>query len=82
MKTELGDRKAIAVVIEDTGPGIDKEVLGDLFTAFVTTKRHGRGLGLAICRMIVDYHGGKLTASSDGKGGASFELVLPIASID
>jgi len=82
VKTELGDRKAIAVVIEDTGPGIDKEVLGDLFTAFVTTKRHGRGLGLAICRMIVDYHGGKLTASSDGKGGASFELVLPIASID
>jgi len=38
------------------------------------------GLGLAISRMIIDYHGGKLTALSDGKDGASFEFVLPIAS--
>jgi signal transduction histidine kinase len=40
------------------------------------------GLGLAISRMIIDYHGGKLTALSDGKDGASFEFILPIASID
>jgi signal transduction histidine kinase len=40
------------------------------------------GLGLAICRMIIEYHGGKLTALSGGKGGTSFEFVLPIASID
>jgi signal transduction histidine kinase len=40
------------------------------------------GLGLAISRMIIDYHGGKLTASSDGKDGASFQFVLPIASED
>jgi signal transduction histidine kinase len=39
-------------------------------------------LGLAISRMIIDYHGGKLTALSDGKDGASFEFVLPIAPID
>jgi signal transduction histidine kinase len=40
------------------------------------------GLGLAISRMIIDYHGGKLTALSEGKDGASFEIVLPIASTD
>jgi signal transduction histidine kinase len=79
IRTEIrGDK--IAVVVEDSGPGIDKDQLGDVFTAFVTTKPHGMGLGLAISRMIIDYHGGKLTAASDGKyGGASFQFVLPTA---
>jgi signal transduction histidine kinase len=49
---------------------------------FVSTKQHGMGLGLAISRTIIEYHGGKLTASSDGKDGASFQFVLPIASED
>jgi signal transduction histidine kinase len=80
VRTEFHDSKTIAVVVEDSGPGIDKDRLEGIFTAFVTTKRHGMGLGLAICRMIIEYHGGKLTAASDGKGGASFQFVLPIAS--
>ena len=80
VKTELRDRKAIAVVVQDSGPGIDGNKLSDLFTGLVSTKPHGMGLGLAISRMIIDYHGGKLTALSDGKDGASFEFVLPIAS--
>jgi C4-dicarboxylate-specific signal transduction histidine kinase len=47
MRTEIrGDK--IAVAVEDSGPGIDKDQLGSIFTAFVTTKRHGMGLGLAI----------------------------------
>ena len=79
IRTEIRDDK-IAVAVEDSGPGIHKDQLGDIFTAFVTTKPHGMGLGLAISRMIIDYHGGKLTAASDSKyGGASFEFVLPIA---
>jgi signal transduction histidine kinase len=83
VRTELRDRKAVAVVVKDSGPGIEKDKLGVIFTAFVSTKRHGMGLGLAISRMIIEYHGGKLTASSDGKdGGAAFEFVLPIASVD
>jgi signal transduction histidine kinase len=82
LRTELCDGKAIRVAIEDSGPGIDKDKLDGIFTAFVTTKRHGMGLGLAISRMIVEYHGGKLTASSGQKGGASFQFVLPIASVD
>jgi signal transduction histidine kinase len=72
----------VAVAVEDSGPGIDEDRLDDIFTAFVTTKRHGMGLGLAICRMIIEYHGGKLTAASDSKnGGASFQFVLPVANL-
>ena len=82
VRTELRDRQAVAVVVKDSGPGIDKDKLDGIFTAFVSTKRYGTGLGLAICRMIIEYHGGKLSASSEGKdGGASFEFVLPIGSI-
>ena len=81
VKTELRDRKAVAVVVQDSGPGIDKDRLDGIFTAFVSTKPNGMGLGLAISRMIIDYHGGKLIALSDGKDGASFEFVLPIAPI-
>jgi len=80
VRTELRDSKAVAVLVQDSGPGIDKDRLDGIFAAFVSTKPHGMGLGLAISRMIIDYHGGKLTALSDGKDGASFEFVLPIAS--
>ena len=80
MKSELRDHRAVAVVVKDSGPGIDKDRLDGIFNTFVSTKQYGMGLGLPICRMIIDYHGGKLTASSDGKDGASFEFVLPTAS--
>jgi C4-dicarboxylate-specific signal transduction histidine kinase len=82
VRTELRDHKVVAVVVQDSGPGIDSNKLPDLFTGLVSTKPHGMGLGLAISRMIIDYHGGNLTALSDGKDGASFEFVLPIAPID
>jgi signal transduction histidine kinase len=78
--SELRGPGAIAVAVEDSGPGIDPEKLDRIFTAFVTTKSQGMGLGLAICRMIIEQHGGQLTASSDGKSGALFQFVLPIAS--
>jgi signal transduction histidine kinase len=77
--TRVRDSDGITVAIEDSGPGIDPEKLDRIFTAFVTTKSQGMGLGLAICRMIIEQHGGHLTASSDGKNGALFEFALPIA---
>jgi signal transduction histidine kinase len=73
---------AIAVAIQDSGPGIDPQKLENIFTAFLTTKSDGMGMGLAICRMIAEHHGGHLTASSDGKSGALFQLVLPAASTE
>jgi signal transduction histidine kinase len=78
VKTQHHGREAIAVAVEDTGPGIDPKKLDGIFDAFVTTKAQGMGLGLAICRMIVERHGGQLTASSDGKRGALFQFVIPI----
>jgi len=78
VRTELRDRDTITVEIQDSGPGIDPTKLAGIFGAFVTTKTHGTGLGLAICHMIVERHGGQLTASSDGKSGALFRFILPI----
>ena len=76
--TELRGHDAIAVAVQNSGPGVDPQQLDSIFTAFVTTKKHGIGLGLAICHMIVERHGGQLTASSDGKSGTLLQFVLPI----
>ena len=71
---------AIAIEVEDTGPGIDTDKADDIFEAFVTTKPEGMGLGLAICRMIVERHGGELLASPADEGGALFKIILPVKS--
>jgi signal transduction histidine kinase len=77
VRTELRGRDAIAVAVEDSGPGIDPNRIDGIFDAFSTTKAHGMGLGLAICRMIIQRHGGQLTVSSDRNRGALFQFVLP-----
>jgi len=77
--TALNGHDAITVAVRDTGPGIDQERLDSIFGAFFTTKSHGMGLGLTICRTIIEHHRGQLTASSDGKNWSLFEFVLPIA---
>jgi signal transduction histidine kinase len=69
---------AIIVAVEDSGPGINPKRLDSIFDPFITTKPDGMGLGLAICRMIVERHGGKLSALSDGANGARFQFVLPV----
>jgi signal transduction histidine kinase len=78
VRTERSGSGAIALAVQDFGPGIDPKQIDTIFDTFVTTKSHGMGLGLAICRMIIERHGGRLTASSDGRTGATFQFVLPI----
>jgi signal transduction histidine kinase len=78
VRTGHQGRDAITLAIEDSGPGIDAGKIANIFEPFVTTKPRGMGLGLAICRMTAERHGGRLTAASDGKSGALFEFVLPI----
>ena len=80
--TTLHDRDGIVVAVEDSGPGISPNRLDSIFEPFITTKTNGMGLGLAICRMIVERHGGKLSASSDGRSGARFQFVLPVELTD
>jgi signal transduction histidine kinase len=77
VRTEHDGGEAICITVEDTGPGIDPKRSGDIFDAFFTTKPHGMGLGLAICRMIVERHDGKLSVSSADPHGAIFLIKLP-----
>jgi signal transduction histidine kinase len=76
-ETQLSADDAITITVEDTGPGFDSEKSNAIFDAFVTTKPHGMGLGLAICQRIVEQHGGQLSASSANPQGAIFQIILP-----
>lgn len=80
IRTEMAGSDAVAIIVEDSGPGIAPAKLDTIFDAFMTTKTKGMGLGLAICRMIAERHGGRLEASSAGKGGACFTMTLPVKS--
>lgn len=63
----------------DCGVGMSPDNLESVFEPFVSTKEHGLGLGLAICRSIVDAHGGRMWASNNQNGGATFHVLLPHA---
>ena len=68
---------AVEVSVADTGPGLPEDVAERLFEPFVSTKRHGMGVGLSLCRSIVEDHGGRLWAEANPGGGAAFRFVLP-----
>lgn len=74
-------RAFVQIAVEDTGPGIPSAILPQLFEAFVTTKPRstGTGLGLRICRRIVEEMNGTITATNLAEGGVRFEVVLPAA---
>jgi signal transduction histidine kinase len=69
----------VEVTVRDTGPGLPANVIGTLFTPFVTTKSHGLGIGLTIARRIVDAHGGTIKARNNPEGGATFTVTLHAA---
>ena len=77
VRTELAAGRAIAISVQDTGPGVSPEKARAIFDAFVTTKSHGRGLGLAICRLIVERHNGQLSLASVEPRGAVFKVEFP-----
>jgi C4-dicarboxylate-specific signal transduction histidine kinase len=72
----------ILVAVRDSGPGIDPEHLDRVFDSFYTTKLSGMGLGLSICRSIVDAHGGRLWADANEPRGAVFQFTLPAGNDD
>jgi signal transduction histidine kinase len=78
LKSNLDGPGNVTVTVEDSGPGIDPNNLKRIFDPFFTTKSEGMGLGLAICRSIIEAHGGRLWASLGPSHGSVFHVVLPI----
>jgi PAS domain S-box-containing protein len=77
IKAELSDAGTmVRLTVKDSGPGLAPAVQERLFTPFTTTKKHGMGVGLSICRTIVEAHGGKIWAESSPGGGATFGFTL------
>jgi PAS domain S-box-containing protein len=75
--TEQDQAKGILVAVHDSGPGIEPENLERVFEAFYTTKTSGMGMGLSICRSIIDAHGGRLWAGANELRGVVFQFTLP-----
>jgi signal transduction histidine kinase len=76
--SSLDGNDKIIVSIEDSGAGIDPRHAENIFDAFVTTKSAGMGLGLALCRMIIERHSGELSVSPAHPRGSIFRILLPI----
>jgi PAS domain S-box-containing protein len=82
IRTEQRGPEGILVAVHDSGPGVDPEHLQRVFDPFYTTKNSGLGMGLSICRSIIDAHGGRLWADTNEPRGAVFEFTLPPAHED
>jgi signal transduction histidine kinase len=80
VSTSEGASHSVAVAVRDSGPGLPAEGVERIFDPFYTTKPSGLGMGLSICRSIVEAHGGKLWAGANVPRGAVFQFVLPSGS--
>jgi len=78
IRSGTDDSGQLTLGVTDSGIGISAESANRLFNAFFTTKSGGLGMGLSICRSIVEAHGGRMSASSNEGFGATFRLFLPL----
>jgi signal transduction histidine kinase len=78
IRSATDDAKHVLVAVRDSGPGLDSKTVDRVFDAFYTTKPQGLGMGLAICRSIVETHGGRLWATANDGRGATFQFILPL----
>jgi two-component system sensor kinase FixL len=76
ISTRLDSDGRMVTTVEDSGPGVDANVLDRIFQPMLSTKPHGMGIGLSICRAIVDHHGGRIWVETSPLGGAAFSFVL------
>ncbi len=79
ISTALDREGVVLISVCDAGPGIAEEKLEQVFEPFFTSKANGMGLGLSVCRTIVNAHGGKLWAERNSDRGATFHLLLPVS---
>jgi len=77
--TKTYDQNTIEVTVQDTGPGFAKDLINKIFEPFFTTKAHGRGMGLAICRSIIEAHGGQFTINPNTHNQSWIRFTLPIS---
>jgi signal transduction histidine kinase len=77
IRTSHAMTEEVHVAVEDTGPGIAPSLAGRLFSPFATTKKEGLGMGLVICGMIIEAHGGKLTVAAGAESGSVFRFSVP-----
>jgi signal transduction histidine kinase len=75
--TARAEPNGVLVAVKDSGPGLAPAALERLFEAFYTTKPGGLGMGLSICRSIIEAHGGRLWASVNVPRGAIFQFTVP-----
>jgi PAS domain S-box-containing protein len=80
IKSVLESPGEVRVTVEDSGNGIDPEKIEQIFDSFFTTKTEGMGMGLSICRSIIESHGGRLWALPGNSKGAVFQFTLPVGS--
>jgi len=78
IKTEQDGPAGVLVAVQDSGPGLKPESVDRLFDAFYTTKPDGMGMGLSICRSIIEAHGGRVWATANVPQGAVLQLTLPL----
>jgi C4-dicarboxylate-specific signal transduction histidine kinase len=76
----MSDATHVVVSVQDTGPGLSPAAIERIFEAYYTTKAHGLGVGLSICRSIIDSHRGKLWAAQNEHRGATFSFSIPLRS--
>ncbi len=78
IQTKTLDANAIEITLQDTGPGFTKDIAQKVFEPFYTTKAHGRGMGLAICRSIIEAHGGQFIINPNTTNNSWIRFILPI----
>lgn len=78
LQTKQIDKNTIEITVSDTGPGFSKEIISKVFRPFFTTKAHGTGMGLAICRSIIEAHGGQFTINPNTHHQSWIRFTLPV----
>jgi signal transduction histidine kinase len=77
LRSEVHDSRTVMVSVEDTGKGVEPSAIDRIFNPLFTTKAHGMGMGLSICRSIIDAHGGRLWVTANLPRGAIFHFTVP-----